>query len=180
MFEVFQSIYNTYSVTTATTSSLSPSAWEESTGLLSSLIPQTTGSAAPFNNAQAFNQSKGELKLGPAPLQDDLKSEAERVLREQAMVDRDPTSQYDLHYLQPPALPGTTAPTLSELLPHPPNFKTVDVKREVERVRDARKRIRLEPSTLSNVDHDSPQAATLRARALPSVCAYTIHNVPEG
>ncbi|EIN14148.1 TFIID and SAGA subunit [Punctularia strigosozonata HHB-11173 SS5] len=169
-----------FDVTATTASNFPASAWEESTGLLSALIPESSGGAASYTDPQAFNRMKGELKLGPAPLQEELKIEAERVLREQAMVDRDPSAQYDLHYLQPPAPPGTIAPTLSDLPPHPPNFKTVDVKREVERVRDARKRIRLEPSALSSVDQDSPQAAAIRARALPSVCAYTIHNVPEG
>lgn len=175
-----QYIHDVYPVTAATASNLPASAWEESTGLLSALIPESTGSATSYTDPQAFNRMKGELKLGPAPLQEELKVEAERVLREQALIDRDPSSQYDLHYLQPPAPPGTLAPALSDLPPHPPNFKTVDVKREVERVRDARKRIRLEPSALSSVDQDSPQAAVIRARALPSVCAYTIHNVPEG
>jgi len=57
---------------------------------------------------------------------------------------------------------------------------TVDVDREVNAVRDARKRIRLDPSALSGVDPNSPQAASLKARALPSICAYTLHDVAEG
>jgi hypothetical protein len=68
----------------------------------------------------------------------------------------------------------------SDLLPHPATFKTIDVEREVASVRDARKRIRLEPSVLANIDPNSPQASTLRARALPSICAYTLHDVAEG
>jgi hypothetical protein len=101
-------------------------------------------------------------------------------MREQAVLDRDPSAQYDTQFPRPTALPGTVAPSEAELLPHPPTFKTLDVEREVSAVRDARKRIRLEPSTLANVDINSPQASSLRSRALPSICAYTLHDVPEG
>ncbi|KAF8640485.1 hypothetical protein AX17_000148 [Amanita inopinata Kibby_2008] len=169
-----------FDVTSTNPTSVSPHTWEESTGLLSSLIPQANGSTSKLTNPQAFNTAKGDLKLGPAPIADDLRQEAERTLREQAMVDRDMTAQYDLQFSRPPMAPGMTAPTNADLLPHPPLFKTIDVEREISAVRDARKRIRLEPSALANVDPDSPQATSLRPRALPSVCAYTLHDVPEG
>jgi transcription initiation factor TFIID subunit 5 len=155
-------------------------AWEESTGLLSSLIPQANGATPNLTNPQAFNASKGDLKLGPAPMSEELRNEMERVLREQAMVDRDPTAQYDIHYTRPAAIPGIAAPSEVDLLPHPLTFKTIDVKREVEKVRDAKKRIRLEPSSFTAIDLSSPQAGVARARALPSVCAYTLHDVAEG
>ncbi|KAF8078695.1 TFIID and SAGA subunit [Lyophyllum atratum] len=170
-----------FDVTSSNPSAVSPHAWEESTGLLSSLLPKTGGSAAAsFTNPQAFNSSKGDLKLGPAPISDELRTEAERVLREQAMVERDPTAQYDFQFPRPVTLPGMVMPTEFDLPPHPPTFKTVDVEREVSNVRDARKRIRLEPSVLANIDVNSPQAGTVRARALPSICAYTLHDVAEG
>jgi transcription initiation factor TFIID subunit 5 len=76
--------------------------------------------------------------------------------------------------------PGLVTPAESELLPHPPAFKTIDIEREVSAVRDARKRIRLDPSALNNIDPNSPQATLQRARALPSICAYTLHDVTEG
>jgi len=50
----------------------------------------------------------------------------------------------------------------------------------VNNVRDARKRIRLEPSVLGNLDINSAQASALKSRALPSICAYTLHDVAEG
>lgn len=161
---------------------MSPNAWEESTGLLSSLIPKTTQAtnASVIPNPNTFNTSKGELKLGPSPISEDLRAETERVLREQAMLDRDPNAQYDVHFSRPPAIPGVISPTEADLLPHPPGFKTTDVQREVEKVRDARKRIRLDPSALTSVDLGSAQGATARARALPSICAYTLHDVGEG
>lgn len=166
-------------VTASSTSSVSANAWEESTGLLSSLIPQASGATTSLTDPQAFNSSTGELKLGPAPVPEDLRSEAERVFREQAMVEQGAAAQYDTFNLRP-TVPGVISPAESDLLPLPPSFKTVDVKREVERVRDARKRIRLEPSVLASVDVNSQQSGTTRARALPSICAYTLHDTGEG
>lgn len=106
--------------------------------------------------------------------------ETERLLRDQAIIDREPPSQHDAYYQRPTTAPGVIAPTEADLLPHPPMFKTVDAHREMEKVQDARKRIRLEPSTLHNVDVNSPQAGTARMRALPSICAFTLQDVPEG
>ena len=166
-------------VTASNTSSVSPNAWEESTGLLSSLIPQANGASANLTNPQVFNSSNGELKLGPAPVPEELRLEAERVLREQAVVERDPSVQYDSFSLRP-SVQGVVAPSESDLPPLPPTFKTIDVNREVEKVRDARKRIRLEPSALTSVDLNSPQSGAVRARALPSICAYTLHDAGEG
>lgn len=157
---------------------VSPNAWEESTGLLSSLIPQSNGSI--ITDPRSFNALKGELKLGPMPISEDLQTETERILREQAMVDRDPNSQYDVQWARPTVPAGVISPSMTDLLPHPPTFQTIDVKREVEKVRDARKRIRLEPSAINNINADTPQGAAARARALPSICAYTLHDVGEG
>ncbi|KAJ7092656.1 TFIID and SAGA subunit [Mycena epipterygia] len=168
-----------FDVTTSNTTSVSPNSWEESTGLLSSLIPRTNGSTTNLTNPQAFNMLRGDLKLGPAPMSDELRNETQRVLREQALVDRDPTAQYDMQTARQ-TIPGVVAPTESDLLPHPPTFRTIDVEREANHVRDARKRIRLEPSLLANTDLSSTQAAAVRSRALPSICAYTLHDVPEG
>ncbi|KAF8905507.1 TFIID and SAGA subunit [Gymnopilus junonius] len=168
-----------FDVTSSNPTTVSPYTWEESTGLLSSLIPQASGSKTSLTNPQAFNTSKGVLKLGPAPIPEDLRVESERVLRDQAMVDRDPSVQYDLS-LSRVVPQGLIAPTETDLLPRPPSFKTIDVEREVNSVRDARKRIRLDPSALANIDPNSSQANALRARALPSICAYTLHDVAEG
>ncbi|KAL0071905.1 Transcription initiation factor TFIID subunit 5 [Marasmius tenuissimus] len=169
-----------FDVTASNPSSVLPSAWEESTGLLASLIPHANGTSSKLNNPQAFNVSKGDLKLGPAPMNEELRTETERVLREQAMVERDPAAQYDMAFTRPQPLPGMTAPSEADLLPRPPNFKTIDVEREVNTVRDARRKIKLEPSALHSVDPNSPQANAARARALPSICAYTLHDVAEG
>ena len=132
-----------------------------------------------LTNPQAFNASKGALKLGSAPMSEELRVETERVLREQAMMDRDFTG-HEITLARPLPTQGVILPTESDLLPRPPTFKTIDVEREVNIVRDARKRIRLEPSVLANMDPLSPQASALRVRALPSICAYTLHDVAEG
>ncbi|GLB36081.1 putative WD40 associated region in TFIID subunit, NTD2 domain [Lyophyllum shimeji] len=129
-----------FDVTSTNPTAVSPHAWEESTGLLTPLIPKGTGHAATtFTNPQAFNASKGDLKLGPAPISEELRTEAERT--------------------------GGLA--------------WDDIEREVSAVRDARKRIRLEPSVLANIDVNSPQASAATARALPSICCYTLHDVAE-
>lgn len=150
---------------------------------MSSLVPQVNGTGGKKGGADAgsFNASKGELKLGPAPLEDALRSETDRVLREQALsfMDREANGA-DSYYnrTQTPSA-GLVAPTQADLLPRPPTFKTVDVKREVEKVRDARKRIRLDPSAIA-FDKDAHNSQAARARALPSICAYTLHDASEG
>jgi transcription initiation factor TFIID subunit 5 len=161
-----------------TSSSKSFSSWDDSTSLLSSLVPQSNGASTPFANPQAFNSTAGELKLGPAPILEELRVEAEKSLREQAMMDRDPAAQYDNQLIRPTTVAGIISPTTADLLPHPQTFKTVDVRREVEKVRDARKRIRLDPSAHSSADGNTQGAAA--RPSLPSICAYTLHDVHEG
>jgi len=168
------------SVTSSNPTAVSANAWEESTGLLTSLIPQASGSKTSFTNPQAFNASKGLLKLGPAPMSEELKAEVDRTLREKAMLDRDINAQFDTPMTKSLMAQGLVAPTEADLPPRPPSFKSIDIEREVNDIRDARKRIRLEPSVLANVDPHSAQANALRARALPSICAYTLHDVAEG
>lgn len=132
-------------------------------------------------DAAAYNSSKGELRLGPAPISEELRAETERTIRDQALVDHDPGAQFDIHFARPAPPTGLVPPALADLPPHPPSFKSVDVKREVEKVRDARKRIRLDPAALtSTTNSNTPQGAAARARALPSICAYTFHDVGEG
>ncbi|KAF7320062.1 TFIID and SAGA subunit [Mycena kentingensis (nom. inval.)] len=165
-----------FDITSSNVTSVSPHSWEESTGLIGSLVPKTNGVVT---SPKTFN-AHHIVKLGPAPMNEELRNETQRVLREQALVDRDPAGQYEIPVGRP-AVPGTTAPTPADLqrLPAPPTFRTVDVEREANSVRDARKRIRLEPSLLVNVDPTSPQAAQVRARALPSICTYTLHDAVD-
>ena len=132
--------------------------------MISALIPSSD-----TKDAASFNTSAGDLKLGPAPIDEALRSETERILRESSPMDLEGR----------PAVRSTlTSPTSSELPPRPPLFKTIDLRREIEKIRDERIGIRLDPSILHA---DKNQAATgSRARALPSICAYTLHDVGEG
>ncbi|SPO23892.1 related to TAF5 - TFIID and SAGA subunit [Ustilago trichophora] len=92
---------------------------------------------------------------------------------------------------------GLLAASITDLPPQAPTFRTVDVKREVQRIRDARKRIRLDPSLLNGSGSTSSTftsgvrdpsinalgeqgAHAARVAALPSVCAYTFHDADDG
>ncbi|KAL5534287.1 hypothetical protein ACEPAG_749 [Sanghuangporus baumii] len=173
-----------FDVTSSSSISVPSYAWEESTGLLSSLIPQSGGgNKRPLIDASAYNLSRGDLKLGPPPIDEALQNEIERVYREQMLAGPEhELSAQDLQLLRPAAPSGLTAPQPSDMPPLPPSFRTIDVKREVERIRDVRKKIKLEPSALTPLEKDStsPQAGAARARALPSICCYTLHDVGDG
>ena len=71
----------------------------------------------------------------------------------------------------------------SDLPPYPPSFRTVDVQREVEKVREARRRIKL--GQLSNAEAAKKAAGTLTRSAsqakynLPSVCMFTLHDTTD-
>ncbi|KLO13974.1 TFIID and SAGA subunit [Schizopora paradoxa] len=163
-----------FDVTTSNSTSVPPNAWEESSGLISDLIPSSGSGQDQKSDPAAFNASAGALKLGPAPMDEALRAETERRLREM----NSPSAMQDVR----PTVPaGLISPSPTELLPRPALFKTIDLRREVERVRDERKRLRLEPSALAmEKDPTSSAVNAVRARALPSVCAYTLYDVGEG
>lgn len=184
-------------VTTAHTTEVPASTWETNTGLISSLIPSgenkvpsSAVTASPVVPSPiTFNKARGTLKLGPAPLPDNLAQETKRVLREESESDTTmaDVSMDGLTAKQRRLLNGTSDSTLvnpepGDLLPRPAVFKSIDVKREVEKVKDARKRIRLEPAPLTATDAElSLDRAALFAKsgALPSVCAYTFHDAGD-
>jgi transcription initiation factor TFIID subunit 5 len=159
-----------------------------------------------------FNATQGELKLGPAPLSDSLKEETERILKEEPDDSRDvadnsaqvngtgDAKERERDGKDEEAKPsgeipsaassGLIAPTTVDFLPQPPTFRSVDVKREVEKVRDARKRIKLDPSILfaesgrgaNGFVHAGVSASSSKVpvSALPSICAYTFHDALDG
>lgn len=140
----------------------------------------------------AYNKARGQLKLGPAPLQDGLAEEAKRVLREEPDPDLVMTdgangvepgaSSARRRVAHPVAADAALInPEPTDLLPRSFHFKSIDVKREVEKVRDARKRIRLEPVSLSAADYEMDRTVLFaKSGTLPSVCAYTFHDAPDG
>jgi hypothetical protein len=83
--------------------------------------------------------------------------------------------------------PSLPVPTSSDLPPYPVNFRSFDVKREVQKVLDSRKRLKLgAPPTAATTLEESTlsprwEGADVESRVtLPSVCAYTFHDGGEG
>lgn len=77
-------------------------------------------------------------------------------------------------------------PTLADLPPQPSMFRTVDLLREVERVRDARKCLRIDPklppesATAGDAKPPSEWEGVPRTVGLPSVCMYTFYDAEDG
>ncbi|CAE6383066.1 unnamed protein product [Rhizoctonia solani] len=165
-----------FDLTTAAATSVSSLTLEESTGLVSSLIPTAPTADGAASRTSSFHLAQNPLKLGPAPLSQSLQEETERILNEEGVQQRPVTS-----------VPGLVAPAQGDLLPQPPTFRMADVKREVEKVRDARKRIRLDPNVLGpdageivGIGGAERFSAAQRSGALPSVCAFTVHDAMDG
>jgi transcription initiation factor TFIID subunit 5 len=238
-----------YIVTSANTSTMSSASWNEGTGLISSLLPASNTATRTVNGKEitgstlsstaagdpaAFNLQQGDLKLGPAPLRDNIREDAELQLREEdhgtsagpnsmvidggngtltngAPSDTRPSAESNSGVAgsgAPSALDlsslngthGLVPPLISELLPQSPVYHSVDLKREIERVRDARKRIKLDPSLLYDggssaypltngygaqgaiapLPSTGLGASRIPVAALPSICAYTFHDVADG
>ncbi|KAH9814470.1 WD40-repeat-containing domain protein [Melampsora americana] len=70
-------------------------------------------------------------------------------------------------------------PTKHDLLPYPNHFRTLDLKREVELVREARKRIRLGPEAFTSEGQLNQPKKTETEVWKPSVCAFTIHDAGQ-
>jgi transcription initiation factor TFIID subunit 5 len=187
-------------VTSSHSLTISPNVWEESTGLISRLVPPNPedGDAvdvamADGTQAEKFNAAYSGLKLGIPGPEGPLKEEVEKVLQEDQMHTLQMTGGHhlppsqDLRVLVQPPNNGHPVPTAQDLPPMPPNFRTIDIKREVERVRDIRRRIKLDTSTFSAMERkefsmngfDQRQVAA-RQKALPSICCFTFKDAPEG
>ncbi|WFD32322.1 Transcription initiation factor TFIID subunit 5 [Malassezia sp. CBS 17886] len=116
-----------------------------------------------------------------SPRASSVRSESTPGLREGSVADEpmDPLPQ-------PAASAGLQAPTLSDLPPQPTQYRTVDLLREVERVRDARKCLRLDPSLPREAaSSDAAKGAggwpgVPRTAGLPSVCMYTYYDAEDG
>lgn len=96
-----------------------------------------------------------ELKLGLPVLDPKLEKEVGRVLKDD---------------YTPSVVEGGV--TKEEGLPYPSTLRTVDVVREVERVREGRKRIKLGTGT-------GEEGGEGGAGAKPSVCLFTVHDAGE-
>lgn len=137
------------------------------------------------------------LKLGPMPMDPKLSKEVQRTLQAQGIAKTQQEAEMQIEGAaassssQGDASTATSGSTYAippvnqaDLPPYPPSFRTIDVKREVEKVREARKRIRLGPVPSSGPD-GKLSVATLGAGAsqakynLPSVCMFTLHDTAD-
>jgi transcription initiation factor TFIID subunit 5 len=164
-----------------------------SSGLLSAFLPPSSPT-----NIESFNTST-VLKLGPPPKTEKLKEQVVATLQEtqqppstgedpHAMEaegvngtgqpngdgDVDMQQQVLIKEIEPDVDPDVTSPEAGETFPPiPAVFRTADLKREVEAVRDKRRMIRLGPG--ANVGKSVPPATVL-----PSVVAFTMFDNGEG
>ncbi|KAH8920235.1 WD40 repeat-like protein [Atractiella rhizophila] len=153
--------------------------------LLSGLLPDLTPSA----KHQPPVRSLEPVKLGPAPLEPKFKREVLRELEEPYEVD----SSLSAEVAPPPDQLSWVSPQPGELPPYPATFKIVDVAREAEAIRQARKRIRLSAEAFekdeSRVNERVFAAYGVMGRKKtkgekeegkkPSVCMFTIHDAGE-
>ncbi|PLW13061.1 hypothetical protein PCASD_18230 [Puccinia coronata f. sp. avenae] len=148
---------------------------------------------------QQTSATEPPLKLGPAPKDPKLLREVSKILAQEeapaksaesgdipdgeiadvAMADG---TKSTVHQSNPPATPiipeavssnsDLIPPTNADLLPYSNNFKTLDLRREVESIREARKRIRLGPEAFRDKQVEKEVWK-------PSVCAFTIHDAGQ-
>ena len=162
-------------------------------------------SATDYGLLSDFNRKPrtlDELKLGPAPLDPKLQREVLRLVKDES----DPSSASvpssapvdfslapDTTATAPAPTPATTdesgqppliSPFPAELPPYPVSLRTIDVAREVEKVREARKRIKLGGEAFSRNPTSQAVVGVGMApnptdAAKPSVCLFTIHDAGE-
>lgn len=140
--------------------------------------------------------------MGPAPVDPKLEREVERAVKEdeaaagssatggsngsairdaatsaEASTSSIPTS-VDFAEADPKAnaLPSLISPRTNETLPYPSTLRTLDVAREVEKVREGRKRIRLGAEAFNLAPGAEPKVG---GAAKPSVCLFTLHDAGE-
>ncbi|PWN48989.1 WD40 repeat-like protein [Violaceomyces palustris] len=170
--------------------------------------PATAATAAQKgeeNDVTMADGTNGEQNKAPQPQQQPTEArESSPVVKATARQSEAPnTTTSIMDELRPTFSSDLLAPSLTDLPPQPPTFRTVDIRREIQKVRDARKRIRLDPSlvnlpaastglvgsvpgfltgvrdpTVNAMGEQGARAA--RVAALPSVCAYTYHDADDG
>lgn len=160
------------------------------TGLLSSHIPplpegiSSARAAVIQASPQAFNNVAKTLKLGLPPMGEKLKEEVRKILKAdkatRAMeVDLDEKDAVVVDDAGKPLV----VPKDDDLLPMPVNFRTFDVQREVAKIVDSKKRLRLGPTTAgltSTVPEPQWEAGVEGRVVLPSICAYSFEDNGEG
>lgn len=132
------------------------------------------------------------LKLGPMPIDPKLSKEVQRTLQTQGLGKSSEEAGMQVDSAMGKASGGGSSATYaippvnaSDLPPYPPSFRTIDVKREVEKIKEARRRIRLGPTASSSTSDGKLSVAALGGPAsqakynLPSVCMFTMHDTSD-
>ncbi|SCZ89531.1 BZ3500_MvSof-1268-A1-R1_Chr9g10444 [Microbotryum saponariae] len=181
-----------------------------------SKTPTGYGLLSDFAGKEPSSKALDPLKLGPAPVDPNLEREVARQVKDDAAQDAMDTSTPSANGIngststsEPKAGPGSTPlaidfadasphaenvplinPVPSDMLPMPQTLRTIDVMREVEKVREARKRIKLSaeayvavPATTTmngaNGDKVGVPLGQVTEAAKPSVCIFTIHDAGD-
>lgn len=137
------------------------------------------GLASDFTGGNPGLAGLDELKLGAPHMDVKLSKEVNRRLTdedERAGIVA-PVVVAEEEVVEGSGLPALISPFPAELPPYPVTLRTIDVAREVEKVREARKRIKLDPSAF--VDTGATDPLETAGAAKPSVCLFTLHDAGE-
>lgn len=145
------------------------------------------------------------LKLGPMPIDPKLSKEVARTLQAQGIAKTQAEAEMQVENAATSSASASTSTGAGEstgpsyaippvnpadLPPYPPSFRTIDVKREVEKIKEARKRLKLGPVASSSnsqiggadgklsVSALNPAASQAKYN-LPSVCMFTLHDTAD-
>ncbi|SCV69766.1 BQ2448_1160 [Microbotryum intermedium] len=181
-----------------------------------SKTPTGYGLLSKFAGREPSSKGLDPLKLGPAPVDPNLEREVARQVKDDAANDAMDTSIPTANGINgstttndPTRGAGSTplaiefadasphavnvplvAPAPSDMLPMPQTLRTIDVMREVEKVREARKRIKLSaeayvavPATTTTTNGSGDKVGVplgqVTEAAKPSVCIFTIHDAGD-
>jgi transcription initiation factor TFIID subunit 5 len=133
------------------------------------------------------------IRLGNPPMDPKLKDEIVKITGV-----RDPEGTSNSLPIEPakppdPATGGKDAgkdattvpnvpPAVVAVLPYPQGYTPRDLSREVDKIRSAKKRIKLDPSAFStnlSSSQKNPSSMTFNFASKPSICFWTIHDVGE-
>lgn len=122
--------------------------------------------------------TQGDVSMDDAEVKSRSASMADPHARESSVAGEDTGDADD-------ASAGLQSATLADLPPQPTAFRTVDLLREVERIRDARKCLRIDPklapeAATADVAADVGWQGIARTVGLPSVCMYTYYDAEDG
>lgn len=123
------------------------------------------------------------MKLGPALVDPKLLKEVRReTLADEAAKGITGSTEASTSTLPvvavdvPSTLPQLISPQPYETLPYPSTLRTLDVAREVEKVREGRKRIKLGAEAFNLTDGAEMKVG---GAAKPSVCLFTLHDTGD-